>query len=82
MSLNVWIDRVIALMLGRLRMSIDDAISAYVDLMQKVYSEPKLVGDARSKATKLEKGMKNIIKSCVGNSDERMLDRGDEVCRT
>jgi hypothetical protein len=63
-------------------MSIDDAISAYVDLTQKVYSEPKVVGDARSKARKLEKGMKYVIQSRLGNGDERMLDRGNEVCRT
>ncbi|KAJ7872434.1 hypothetical protein B0H13DRAFT_2553410 [Mycena leptocephala] len=49
----------IALMLGRLRMSVKDAVKAYGELSKEVFSDVKSQGsDGRFKASKLEKAIK------------------------
>ncbi|KAJ7828316.1 acyl transferase/acyl hydrolase/lysophospholipase, partial [Mycena leptocephala] len=54
--------RLIALMLGRLRMSVKDAVKAYGELSKEVFSDVKSQGsDGRFKASKLEKAIKGIV---------------------
>ncbi|KAJ7830374.1 FabD lysophospholipase-like protein [Mycena leptocephala] len=60
----------IALMLGRLRMSVKDAVKAYGELSKEVFSDVKSQGsDGRFKASKLEKAIKGIVEPRGG--DER-----------
>jgi len=71
-------------MLGRLRMSVDEAIEYYGLLSQQVFSKVKSFGDGKFMASKLEKVIKNIIRNVTQDADTRMMDlRPDnEVCRT
>ncbi|EIM79527.1 FabD/lysophospholipase-like protein [Stereum hirsutum FP-91666 SS1] len=76
----------IALMLGRLRMSVDDAIQAYAKLSKKVFSQTKngLAPDGRYKASNLEDAVKTIVKEYGDDSMAGIVDSrsGDGVCRT
>ncbi|KAJ7840815.1 FabD lysophospholipase-like protein [Mycena olivaceomarginata] len=75
----------IALMLGRLRMSVEDAIKAYGELSKEVFSHVKPPGSAgRFKASKLEKVIKQIVraKSASQDPEEGLEDTCDNACRT
>ncbi|KAJ7827150.1 hypothetical protein B0H14DRAFT_3144712 [Mycena olivaceomarginata] len=75
----------IALMLGRLRMSVEDAIKAYGELSKEVFSHVKPPGSAgRFKASKLEKVIKQIVraKSASQDPEEGLEDTRDNACRT
>ncbi|KAJ7803119.1 hypothetical protein B0H14DRAFT_3778711 [Mycena olivaceomarginata] len=74
----------IALMLGRLRMSVEDAIKAYGELSKDVFSDVKPPwSDGRFKASKLEKVMKQIVraKSASQNPEERLEDSRNNACK-
>ena len=76
--------RLIAIMLGRLRMSTDDALQEYTQLARFVFEEKKWkFQDGLFKATKLEEAIKKIVKKYGGGSDtEDMLDRRDDsLCK-
>ena len=78
--------RLIALMLGRLRLTVDEAISQYGLFAQHVFSEKKWKGqDGTFKARKLEETVKRIVKSygIEKSADERMMDSRPEeqVCK-
>ncbi|KAF8593831.1 FabD/lysophospholipase-like protein [Ceratobasidium sp. AG-I] len=67
----------IALMLGRLRMSIDEAIAAYEKLGEEIFSPKKWWWkEGRYKATNLERAVKRI----VGESQSRGETREDGEC--
>ena len=69
--------RLIVLMLGRLRMTVDDAIEAYQQLAGKVFKDVKwTTSDSKFKATELEKAIKEIVKLNTGmeDSETRLLD--------
>ncbi|KAJ6533869.1 hypothetical protein DFH09DRAFT_1284320 [Mycena vulgaris] len=75
----------IALMLGRLRMSIKDAVKAYGELSKEVFSEVKSQGsDGRFKASKLEKAIKRIVGAHSASQDpeEGLKDTRENVCKT
>lgn len=68
-------------MLGRLGMSIDEAISAYEALTQTVFAHPKsTTGEGKFSAKKLEDAVKSVIKSKLGDTDAKLLD--PDVCKT
>jgi hypothetical protein len=72
-------------MLGRLRMSVAEAITRYKTLAQRVFSDPRLIGgNGKFKASKLEQVLKEIVKEKTGQPDELMMDRRLEaqVCKT
>lgn len=73
-------------MLGRLRLSVDDAITHYSQFAKYVFSEKKWKGqDGTFKATKLEEAIKKIVASSGGwQVDERMKDSlpEHEICKT
>ncbi|KAG6827347.1 hypothetical protein H0H87_005022, partial [Tephrocybe sp. NHM501043] len=75
---------IIALMLGRLRMSVEDAINRYDALAGNVFSEVKDGGGLKKSATLLENTMKGIVKSKTGDSEARLLDDGvlGGICNT
>jgi hypothetical protein len=78
--------RLIALMLGRLRLTIDEAIEQYGQFARYAFSDKKWKGqDGTFKATKLEEIIKKIVKTygVRGSADERMMDLKpvDQVCK-
>ncbi|KAF7763958.1 hypothetical protein Agabi119p4_8495 [Agaricus bisporus var. burnettii] len=76
---------IIALMLGRLRMDVDTALTQYDDLAKQVFSamKPWPWGDGKFRATTLEAAMKSVVKNVTGDSESSLLE-GDQarVCRT
>ncbi|KAI5816070.1 acyl transferase/acyl hydrolase/lysophospholipase [Pyronema omphalodes] len=77
---------IIALMLGRLRMSTTEALAAYIELSTAVFSEKKvwILQEGLFKATKLETEIKKTISrySELHDSDSDMLDTRDQSCKT
>ncbi|KDN39337.1 hypothetical protein RSAG8_08854, partial [Rhizoctonia solani AG-8 WAC10335] len=65
-----------AIMLGRLHMSIGDAISAYNKLISGVFSDKKILtnGPAAYSTTKLEQVLKELVRKVTGNEDEKMIE--------
>jgi hypothetical protein len=77
--------RAIVLMLGRLRMSIDDALKYYDILTKKVFSEgKKVIGNGKFKATALEHVIKDIVKTMTGDANSPMMDTlsDGDACKT
>jgi hypothetical protein len=77
--------RLIALMLGRLRMSVKDAVKAYGELSKEVFSDVKSQGsDGWFKASKLEKAIKGIVGAHSASQDpeEGMKDTREKTCKT
>jgi hypothetical protein len=76
--------RLIALMLGRLRMSVKDAVKAYGELSKEVFSDVKSQGSGRFKASKLEKAIKGIVGAHSASQDpeEGMKDTRENTCKT
>ncbi|KAJ7703354.1 acyl transferase/acyl hydrolase/lysophospholipase [Mycena olivaceomarginata] len=71
-------------MLGRLRMSVEDAIKVYGELSKEVFSHVKSPGSAgRFKASKLEKAIKQIVRgrSASQNPEERSEDTRNNACK-
>ena len=74
-------------MLGRLRLTVEEAIDHYCRLAKRVFSEKKWTGqDGTFMATNLENAIKDIVRSSglEGPADERMMDTQpeDQVCKT
>lgn len=79
--------RIIALMLGRLRMSVDDALHKYAELSKDVFSDVQFLGDGAFKASKLEAAIKKVISeqpASTRDSEARMRDDAPSgaLCRT
>jgi len=76
--------RIIALMLGPLRMDVDTAIQRYDDLAQQVFSGMKAWGgDGNSRATNLEKAIKSVVETATGDSESPLLEVNQAgACRT
>ena len=76
--------RIVALMLGRLRMDVDTAIDSYNNLAQQVFSDPKRwPADGKFKATKLEEAIKSVVHDVTGDPEEPLLEvDSPSVCRT
>src|ERR1700691_3889865 len=78
-------DRLIALMLGRLRMPVSDAIEFYSHLAKRVFSDGRQrFGDGKFDARVLTEVIKEIVEKKTSNADSRMMDtRSDgRVCKT
>ena len=73
----VSIFRLIAIMLGRLNMTIDECIKAYKDLSSEIFRQKHsyrpLTGGARYSATNFEKIIKEFIHKRTGNSETLMM---------
>ncbi|KAF8756665.1 Mitochondrial translation optimization protein [Rhizoctonia solani] len=73
-----------AIMLGRLHMSIDDAIKSYLHLMRTVFSERKFTmkwDTGAFKSTVLERELKDLINRMAGDPNTTLMQsaRGGEV---
>ena len=71
----------IALMLGRLRMTVDECIDTYVKLSQDIFGRRnsfallrRLGGGAQYSASVMDQKVKDIVKSKTGDADEKMRD--------
>ncbi|OJJ80604.1 uncharacterized protein ASPGLDRAFT_38966 [Aspergillus glaucus CBS 516.65] len=80
----------IAIMLGRLEMGVDECIAAYVQLMKKIFEKPSkrnLVTSPFSKikprfnASKLEDAINQVISSCGANPTDLFNDQAERGCR-
>lgn len=78
--------RLIAIMLGRLKMSIKECIDNYNEVMVKVF--PKVVsgawnagGGSRYEASKLEKAIREVVKKQLGNEEALLFDSSDNPCK-
>ncbi|KAG6824300.1 hypothetical protein H0H87_012092, partial [Tephrocybe sp. NHM501043] len=71
-------------MLGRLRMSVEDAINCYDTLAENVFSQVQDGSDLTKNATLLENIIKEIVKSKTGDSEAQMLDDRSPggICKT
>jgi hypothetical protein len=72
-------------MLGRLRMSVDEAIVKYAEFAERVFSEgtSPLGRDEAFSASKFEEAARQIVSEYTGNADERMMDtRSEGACKT
>jgi hypothetical protein len=81
----ILLSRLIALMLGRLRLSVSDTIEYYDSLAEKVFSNgKKVVGDGHFKGSILENVVKEIVKAKTADADSRMMetDSDGKVCKT
>ena len=76
--------RIIALMLGRLRMDVDAAIKHYDEITKHVFSDPKRwAGDGKFKAGKLEEAIKSVVEEITGDSESPLLEVNEAgICRT
>ncbi|KAF3936314.1 hypothetical protein ABW19_dt0208754 [Dactylella cylindrospora] len=75
----------IAIMLGRLGMTVQDAIDAYDSLAQLVFHEKKLRGqDGAFKASNLEKAIKSIVGKFDHDEEALMIDDKSRIkgCKT
>lgn len=67
--------RISAVMLGRLRMSIDDTIRQYIRLASDIFCEQNAIrGSGMSNEARLEEGLRNIVQETTGNADEMMME--------
>lgn len=68
-------DRLIALMLGRLRMTVDEAITQYGLLSSRVFGSKKpFFREGQYKASTLEEVLKTIVAEKAYDPEERMLE--------
>jgi patatin-like phospholipase/acyl hydrolase len=80
----------IALMLGRLRMTIDECIDGYLKLSKEIFDQRtsfttfgRLGGNAQYAASKMEETMKDMIRTQTGDEDAKMKDPlKRECCKT
>jgi hypothetical protein len=69
-------------MIGRLRMSVDEALQRYESLAEKVFRlGKKRIGDGQFKASILEDAFKKIVREKTGNAELPMMDL-DNASRT
>jgi len=83
-SESVFYPSIIALLLGRLRLSAAEAVKVYEDLASAVFSTRKSKGkDGTFKATILEKEIKDVVAARLnGRADARMYEPDDShACR-
>jgi hypothetical protein len=75
-----------ACMLGRLQISVEQAIEFYGKLVKNVFSERKIFGSNGSafKLSKLKKALMEIVGHATGNENELMMDKRADAdsCKT
>jgi hypothetical protein len=84
-STYIVFSRLIALMIGRLRMSMSDTIMHYDSLAKKVFSDgKKVVGDGHFKGSVLRDVVRELVEAKTANADSLMMetDSDGKVCKT
>lgn len=66
----------VALLLGKLELSVDDAVRVVLDMNEKVNAEVQLLyGTISSKTLNLENFLRNMLKGYKLNPDELLMDK-------
>ncbi|KAG8757255.1 hypothetical protein FRC12_010349 [Ceratobasidium sp. 428] len=70
-------------LVGRLRMTTEQAVKSFARLSNEVLSDERLIGTPVFKASKLEKTLKDIVREATGTEDEPMQnqDENSRKCR-
>ena len=79
--LAIAICRLIALFLGRLRMSVDDAIESYVRFSKRVFSAKQIGREGKFNAKTFEEAIIEVIERITKNPHERMMDQRPNACK-
>ena len=74
-------------MLGRLRMSVNEAIQCYGTISQEVFSQPNFMpigGGSKFSAARLERAIKRVVQERTGTEDELLINGQSEgrECKT
>ncbi|CCO31216.1 hypothetical protein BN14_05252 [Rhizoctonia solani AG-1 IB] len=64
----------IACMLGKLQMPIEEAIKEYKKLTEEVFSRKKMIGENAYRGDSLEKALQSMIERTTGNKDKKMME--------
>jgi hypothetical protein len=76
---------IIAVLLGRMRLSVDDCLTLYSELAEEVFGK-KRFGEgalqARFDAEKLKQVVIQTLERCGLNKDEFMFDDREDACKT
>jgi hypothetical protein len=73
--------RIIAIMLSRLRMSVNECIKAYLELSENVFGNPQnIIYREKLNSNALEQAIKVVVKKKTGDENVILLDRS--CCKT
>ncbi|CAI4212654.1 unnamed protein product [Parascedosporium putredinis] len=74
----------IALLLGRVRLSVPEARKAYIRIAKEVFSMDRYARKSKFDGKKLEERVKRVLQRNLGesHSEERLLDRSSPSCKT
>ncbi|KAG8698759.1 hypothetical protein FRC09_007045 [Ceratobasidium sp. 395] len=64
-------------LVGRLRMTTEQAVKSFARLSNEVFSDERLIGTPVFKASKLEKTLKDIVREATGTEDEPMQNQDE-----
>lgn len=88
-SCSLTLDSLIAIMLGRLSMTVDECLKAYKSLAGRVFGHPRLLHMRNSLWPKdkyngkiLESVIEDIVKQREGSSSAAFPQRNEDMCRT
>ncbi|KEP48448.1 nephrocystin-3 protein [Rhizoctonia solani 123E] len=73
---------IIAILLGRLGLQVEDAIEAYQQIIKDAFSERKLSGEGAFKTTNLENSITRLVVRQTGRSDTPMMAPRGSGCKT
>ena len=74
--------RLVALLLGRLRLSVPKAKEIFARMSEEIFSEQKPKWkDGRFKATKLENSIKNVLRELKIDQEAKLLVEEENKCR-
>ncbi|KAL5631697.1 hypothetical protein ACGC1H_007268 [Rhizoctonia solani] len=74
---------IIACMLGRLRMPVEEAKLEYAKLAKDVFKDKKMSGPTMYKGTKLQEALKTLVQEATGDEGEKMNEGGEgSACKT
>ena len=68
------------MMLGRLGLSVKDALSFYAKVVYDVFRDINYFGEPQRKASKIQKLVKSIVTDILGQAEAKMLD--ETTCKT
>ncbi|KZT36504.1 FabD/lysophospholipase-like protein [Sistotremastrum suecicum HHB10207 ss-3] len=73
---------IVALMIGRLRMSLQDAKQAYLALEKKVFSARNFFGEGKFKASVFEQEVKRVVQKKETSPEAKMIDNSNQSTKT
>ncbi|KAK3376988.1 hypothetical protein B0T24DRAFT_665831 [Lasiosphaeria ovina] len=71
----------IALLLGRVRLSVPEARKEYIQIAKEIFSVKTYLKNSKFDSRTLEKAVKSLLGRRLGNGEEKMLDRSKSSCK-